>query len=59
MKKIVEKKEEGGSIPFRSISYPAVYSDKPPAQNQSTIGEHVLRNLQALHLSHESFMKQE
>ena len=33
----------------RNPSYPAVYSDKPPAQNQSTIGEHVLRNLQALH----------
>ena len=43
----------------RNPNYPAVYSDKPPAQNQSTIGEHVLRNLQALHLSRESFMKQE
>ena len=40
-------------------NYPAVYSDKPPAQNQSTMGEYVLRNLQALHLSRESFVKQE
>ena len=36
-----------------------MYSDKPPAQSQSTIGEHVLRNLQVLHLSRESFVKQE
>ena len=43
----------------RNPSYPAVYSDKPPAHTQSTIGEHILRNLQALHLSRESFMKQE
>ena len=41
----------------RNPNYPAVYSDKPPAQNQSTIGEHVLRNLQALHLSRQSFIQ--
>ena len=43
----------------RNPNDPVVYCYKPPAQNQSTIGEHVLRNLQALQLSCESCVKQE
>jgi hypothetical protein len=43
----------------RNTNYPAVYSDKPPAQNQSTTSEHIFKNLQALHAARESFIKQE
>ena len=43
----------------RNPNYPAVYSDHLPAQNQSTMSEHILRNLRALHISRESFIKQE
>ena len=40
-------------------AYPAVHADRPPAQNQSTVSEHIAKNLQALHAARKSFVKQE
>ena len=43
----------------RNPNHPAVYSDLPPAQRQSTVSENILQTLQALHTARLSFIKQE